>query len=959
MIMKKGLKKLGAAFLALVMLLSCFAGVLTVSAQDPKTDDLKQTAQTAMTAFEDNITDGKAYVGMSKAYDAYVALNKALDQYYYGHYQGAPDDSAVTEAISALEEATEAMTEYKGYTVTLADGALDESYTKAGLFPGGNDNGGDEYIEADEMSNVIATYGVSSSAPSKDATAASQLTGAQYGAIVFLYDGENDMATPVNLYYKRTSAWAGDRRTRYLYPTTDDFELRHRWHGESETAEYQNHATNTGIGFEDGDENHASSKNKSNNTYQSNTLYYIGKLANDEFTRTIDSVSWHFQRNGNDTGDFTVDAPIYIINYKAVSGKIDEVMPGVLEMLKSVANYKQGGLKNVIDAFDKAISCDPNSYFTGISAGELADAGNTAVTDIEAIMEALNGDLTAEAEVDYTALRTAIDNAKDAYFNEAWTEADGASNPVNGLNNKYCADFWAAFKSAYEAACDLINDNYGDDAAEVTKALTEAVLTEHKASEDSKVVVPEDGDYEDATCGDAGLGQRISECPNCGKDFLVEDNVEIPATGEHDYKGVQKEAPTCTKMGTTTYTCTVCGDSYDAEDIPTTKHTYNFDGDPDEIREATCVTPGAKIYYCTVCKGEPTEVAGEPATGKHTFDYDSEGTVLEAATCGKAGIKQLTCTVCNEATTEAEIPATGLHTEDAPIVEERDGVKYDVVYCSVCKQELRATLHEEESTTDPDEPTTDPDEPTTDPDEPTTDPDEPTTDPDEPTTDPDEPTTDPDEPTTDPDEPTTDPDEPTTDPDEPTTDTDEPTTEPETSDDPTVPSINPEAPEILEVGTDSVYVIGSDNGATIHCTGALEEFVKVLVDGIEIDESCYTLAEGSTLLTFTSDYLDTLTPGDHNVTLVYTYAEVSTLLTVKENAADESTTEPTTAAPAEESTTEAPAEESTTAAKPEGNGNGTSPVTGADIALPMFAATAMAGCFVLIAAKKKKAEDAE
>ena len=88
--------------------------------------------------------------------------------------------------------------------------------------------------------------------------------------------------------------------------------------------------------------------------------------------------------------------------------------------------------------------------------------------------------------------------------------------------------------------------------------------------------------------------------------------------------------------------------------------------------------------------------------------------------------------------------------------------------------------------------------------------------------------------------------------------------------------------EILEAGTDQRYVIGSENGATIYCTGPLDKFVKVLLDGVEIDARCYTLKKGSTILTFTSEFLDTVKPGDHKVTLVYSYAEVSTVLTVVE-----------------------------------------------------------------------------
>ncbi len=87
---------------------------------------------------------------------------------------------------------------------------------------------------------------------------------------------------------------------------------------------------------------------------------------------------------------------------------------------------------------------------------------------------------------------------------------------------------------------------------------------------------------------------------------------------------------------------------------------------------------------------------------------------------------------------------------------------------------------------------------------------------------------------------------------------------------------------IVEEATDSVYVKGSSNGATIKCTEELGKFISVAVDGVIVDSSNYTVVEGSTVLTFLSSYLDTLFVGDHVVTLNYTYGSVDTSLTVLE-----------------------------------------------------------------------------
>ena len=200
----------------------------------------------------------------------------------------------------------------------------------------------------------------------------------------------------------------------------------------------------------------------------------------------------------------------------------------------------------------------------------------------------------------------------------------------------------------------------------------------------------------------------------------------------------------------------------------------------------------------------------------------------------------------------------------------------------------------------------------------------------------------------------------------------------------TTPALGYEDPEILEAGTDQIYLIGSGNGATIYCTGPLNKFVKVLVDGVEVDESCYTLKEGSTILTFTSEYLDTLAVGDHDVTLVYTYAEVSTVLTIIEEPTTEeptteeptteepSTDEPTTQAPVDEpttdeSTTEKPKDEPVTQApvtepetnKPADNKNPTSPNTGSERYVAVVTVAAMFAAAGLVVTSKKRKEDEE
>ena len=85
---------------------------------------------------------------------------------------------------------------------------------------------------------------------------------------------------------------------------------------------------------------------------------------------------------------------------------------------------------------------------------------------------------------------------------------------------------------------------------------------------------------------------------------------------------------------------------------------------------------------------------------------------------------------------------------------------------------------------------------------------------------------------------------------------------------------------IVPEKTDEVYVRGSGTGAVIYCTGEFSKFVSVEMDGEIVDPSNYTVVEGSTVLTFASSYLDTLSLGRHVVTLNYIDDSISTFLTI-------------------------------------------------------------------------------
>ena len=112
------------------------------------------------------------------------------------------------------------------------------------------------------------------------------------------------------------------------------------------------------------------------------------------------------------------------------------------------------------------------------------------------------------------------------------------------------------------------------------------------------------------------------------------------------------------------------------------------------------------------------------------------------------------------------------------------------------------------------------------------------------------------------------------------------------------------APTITD-GANSSYVQGSQNTVYFHSSNTFTSFKKVLVDNKEISADCYTATEGSIVITFKPEYLNTLAVGTHSISIVSEEGTAITNFTVQ--------AVPTTPTPSEPSTTQG---ESTTTSTP-------------------------------------------
>ena len=92
--------------------------------------------------------------------------------------------------------------------------------------------------------------------------------------------------------------------------------------------------------------------------------------------------------------------------------------------------------------------------------------------------------------------------------------------------------------------------------------------------------------------------------------------------------------------------------------------------------------------------------------------------------------------------------------------------------------------------------------------------------------------------------------------------------------------------DILE-GADTTHVLKVDEAHAIRVNCEVEYFLDVMVDGKTVDPKYYTVKSGSTIVTFTKEFLDSLSVGDHEVKFLFTNGTAKATITVVEKQAQE------------------------------------------------------------------------
>ena len=92
--------------------------------------------------------------------------------------------------------------------------------------------------------------------------------------------------------------------------------------------------------------------------------------------------------------------------------------------------------------------------------------------------------------------------------------------------------------------------------------------------------------------------------------------------------------------------------------------------------------------------------------------------------------------------------------------------------------------------------------------------------------------------------------------------------------------------DILE-GADTTHVLKVDEAHAIRVNCEVEYFLDVMVDGKTVDPKYYTVKSGSTIVTFTKEFLDSLSVGEHEVKFLFTNGTAKATITVVEKQAQQ------------------------------------------------------------------------
>ncbi|MCD7873098.1 MAG: hypothetical protein LUG21_07375, partial [Clostridiales bacterium] len=442
----KKFKKISAAFLAVVMVVSIFAAMPFTSFASAYTENqLKEL----LSEYELKINGGKVYTNLSNSYDAYY------DAYvsYIGVKSGILSESEIDSAYNSLQSAMSNMFEFTPYAASNPKPSFN--------------------ADSDSAADVSSTYanllytGLNGSKSAGNTVSRWQFE-VGYNNTVMLYDGITQPKTQV-MYAGRVTAQFLNSETRApysAYPTkgSDNYEdngdlyLPSVWSGgESTNYDYTWSYSHSSYSFGNNASTSSAGKSLSGGTSASAFASYVNSVAfnentvwsDDEYSKAYEGLNWASisgDTSAADKATAPADKSIYVINYKKL---IDALNLSGLDVL----NNSYSSVKTLFGALEAAQKVDPNSYFSSASdetiSSNVADCAAAIKNAVDNINSAKNS-LVAVNIKSYVAL---------AEHYKTYSSAAQGNNSNGYYTDESYADFISAFDSANPVLTDIIYKN--------------------------------------------------------------------------------------------------------------------------------------------------------------------------------------------------------------------------------------------------------------------------------------------------------------------------------------------------------------------------------------------------------------------------------------------------------------------------------------------------------------------
>lgn len=330
------------------------------------------------------------------------------------------------------------------------------------------------------------------------------------------------------------------------------------------------------------------------------------------------------------------------------------------------------------------MSQQPEKMTSPVSLNWFNGAEDTAGDMVYAVLDFTVAESASAGEHAVTITYDKEDVYNIAENNIAFNIVNGGvtvTYPVTGLSLDHTTATAATGNHTYTlkpvfTPADATNQNVSWQSSDETVATVDAgVVTLLKKGEVVITATSEDGGFE-ATCTLTVLCSHLT------------------------YDVISAEVSTCIKHGHDTYTvCRECGEIISGSDapLPYADHQYVEDVQPQYLKSAaTCISPA--IYYksCSVCGEQGTETFTYGAVDPDHHVGTTHLKNQEETSCKKEGYTgDVVCDDCGTVLIPGSVIAKSDHVPGVPVREneipascEETGEYDEVIYCSVCGEEL-------------------------------------------------------------------------------------------------------------------------------------------------------------------------------------------------------------------------------------------------------------------------------